>query len=170
MSLPDFPLELEDDEERTALEISLNPDWDVDEYYASELIKKGAVIDDKINKYGNTLLQEALNKRFSKVSKLLIEKGVDVNICNYVGCTPLYFMCRWGVYEIDDFAEVFTMLLMFGGDPLFTSYSHSKLTIFELCVLEFSPNLIDLLQILINYTYDENESIEIDFETLLTCY
>lgn len=106
MSLPDYPLEFENNDGDTALITSLNLDWCKNEYYADKLIRKGACVD-KITRGGYPLLHLALRKKFLNVSKLLILEGSDVNVCDPLGFRPLDLLNQYGSNESDNFMPFF---------------------------------------------------------------
>lgn len=167
LSLPDYPIESVNFAQETALMISLthyvgnnnNSMKQIDEHFAYELIKKGACID-QITGRGYTFLHQALERRYVRVAKLLIEKGVDVNVSCKDNYTPLQVANNLGEH---DYCEIVSMLLIYGADP--SVQDDLGYNLFEASAFAKRPNAVQ--ETLFYYTYDEFSPLKIHLETLL---
>jgi hypothetical protein len=164
LSLDDYPLEFVNKYGQTALTLSLtsNVVYDIwmGDHFAIELIRKGANIQG-ISSEGDTFLHCALDREFIKVAILLIERGIDVNIVNSEGYSPLEASLRW--WSLDNQIELVSALLIYGADPFFVNqYGYSM---FELAVLNENGSSMETLLYL--YTFDEYSNKKIHLEVLL---
>jgi ankyrin repeat protein len=148
----------------TALTLSLTSyviyDIWMGDHFAIELIRKGANIQG-VSSEGDTLLHCALDREFIKVAILLIERGIDVNIVNSEGYSPLEASLRW--WSVDNQIELVSALLIYGADPFFVNqYGYSM---FELAVLNENGSSVETLLYL--HTFDEYSNKKIHLEVLL---
>ncbi len=75
------------------------------------LNKDGVDLNGKNEDNGNCLLHEAVKKDLIEIAKILINKGLDVNIKNHEGITPLHAAVESGNFEMVE------LLLDKGADP-----------------------------------------------------
>ncbi|KAJ3646900.1 hypothetical protein Zmor_024461 [Zophobas morio] len=165
LSLPDFPLDHENNDHLTALALALRGNGEFCDHISYELIKRGASVP-SVNtvsfKDGFTLLHHALEKSLVKVSKLLMELGYDVNALTSSQMSPLW--CCLDANYIDEIeAELVAALLYYGADPTIgTIYGYNT---FEYAVKLCSFSVEEAL---FYYTFDQYTCVDIDFEVLLT--
>ncbi|KAJ3646901.1 hypothetical protein Zmor_024461 [Zophobas morio] len=165
LSLPDFPLDHENNDHLTALGLALRGKGEFCDHISYELIKRGASlpsVDTVSFRDGFTLLHHALEKSLVKVSKLLMELGYDVNALTSKQLSPL--CCCLDACYIDEIEEeLVAALLYYGADPTIgTIYGCST---FEFAV-KFSSFSVE--ESLFYYTFDQYTWVDIDFEVLLT--
>ncbi|XP_063903655.1 uncharacterized protein LOC135123078 [Zophobas morio] len=130
----------------------------IDDYYALTLIEKGVSLEVK-DGY-TTYLHEAV--RFSpSITKLLLDKGVDVNITNRSGGTAIFDALVKP--EKDNNDEIIATLLYYGADPF--SEFVIKWNAFEQAVLCGQGDFIQ--ELLFLYTFDEHIPGDIMFKVLL---
>ncbi|RZC35546.1 Ankyrin repeat domain containing protein, partial [Asbolus verrucosus] len=165
LSIKDFPLEAVNHNNLTALGVVLSGflgnNVFMSDYFSLELIKKGAELH-HICFDGNTLLHCAFYKNFIEVAKLLIEKGVDLNIQNDNGCTPLHMCC----YECSDvnLIEGVSMLLCYGADPFIRD--HRGFTALDIVIQLRNDKLMAVKENLLYYTLDQYTQYEITDDNL----
>ncbi|RZC43149.1 ankyrin repeat and SOCS box protein 3-like [Asbolus verrucosus] len=147
MGLDDIDIDTIDFQERSPLlRAAVSPG---NEYFISELIKKGANVHLKNDK-GFTFLHigaSSIRVDFLNLGRLVIEKGADVNAQNNYGETPLHLACRTG--NID----WIYMLLYYGANTMITC----NMGFLPLIVL--SPQIsqkerLHLEEILYHHTFD----------------
>ncbi|KAJ3647284.1 hypothetical protein Zmor_019170 [Zophobas morio] len=129
------------------------------EYYAYELIKKGASIYG-IYRNGNNLLHRAVSVSV-RMTKLLLDRGMAVNAQDRSGETPLHKVLLKGLHSQD--YEYVAMLLSYGADPFIVcSEGYNS---FELAVVTGHSFLVQ--EILFEYSYDEHDEVKIHLDVLL---
>ncbi|KAJ3646891.1 hypothetical protein Zmor_024456 [Zophobas morio] len=162
LSLPDFPLDHENNDHLTALALALRGNGEFCDHISYELIKRGASVNTVSLEDGVTLLHHSLNKSLVKVSKLLMERGYDVNALTSKQLSPL--CCCLDSSSIDEIkAELVAALLYYGADPTIG-------TIFGFSTFEFAVKFssFSVEEALFYYTFDQYTCIDIHFEVLLT--
>ncbi|XP_063903584.1 uncharacterized protein LOC135123020 [Zophobas morio] len=162
MSLPDFPLDHENNDHLTALALALREKDEFCDHICYELIKRGASVNTVSFKDGVTLLHHALEKSLVKVSKLLMELGYDVNALTNDQMSPLWYCIdASAIDEIE--AELVAALLYHGADPTIG-------TIFGYNTFEYAVKFcsFSVEQALFYYTFDQYTCVDTHFEVLLT--
>ncbi|KAJ3646906.1 hypothetical protein Zmor_024466 [Zophobas morio] len=161
LSLPDFPLDHENNDHLTALALALRGKGEFCDHISYELIKRGASVNTVSLEDGATLLHHSLNKSLVKVSKLLMELGYDVNALTSKQLSPLWFCLLVSSTDVVG-AELVAALLYYGADPTIG-------TIFGYSTFEFAVkfNSFSVEEALFYYTFDQYTCVDIHFEILL---
>lgn len=145
---------MDEDNERyeAALNLSLSKSFNygpINEYFALKLIEKGA----DINRSNYKFLHKAVGRGYNKVTKLLIEKGIDLNIqdSNYQNQTALQICLLWSSHTAK--LEFIPMMLFYGADP--HMQNNRKFNAFDAAVQ--ASNFFDceiIIYTLFNYMFD----------------
>ncbi|KYB26121.1 ankyrin-3 isoform X1 [Tribolium castaneum] len=133
-----------------------------DEYFALELLKKGADVN-LTDDSGFSFLHLAARAYCDdnlRVGQLVIDKGADVDLRGHYGVTPLYAACEEGNFDW------VSMLLYYGADPMVPT--HRK--ILPVAVVASNANQDEeqqtlLQEIIFNHTFD-NDKICLSLPTL----
>ena len=130
-----------------ALEYVLNGQNSVPDYYANELLNKYSSVTNDEN-----LLVITAREKYIHVTKFLLDKGVDVNVEERNGFTPLY---RVLVTKPDHNSEELVMILLsYGAKP--STESRTEYNCFELAVRNEHTDLVQ--EALFDLTFDNNHS------------
>ncbi|XP_063904351.1 uncharacterized protein LOC135123532 [Zophobas morio] len=142
----------------TALRYALDHYNKEDEYYALLLIERGVSLKEKDPK--KPYLHQAV-KFSSRITKVLLDKGADVNLESRYGITALQKALFNSSKQNND--EIITTLLCYGADPF--SESAAGHNVFESAVIHGQPAFIQ--ELLFLYTFDEHIPCDIMFKVLL---
>ncbi|XP_063907215.1 uncharacterized protein LOC135125483 [Zophobas morio] len=153
-----FMLQFQDtDSRQRALRYILNFSDKEHEYYIHELIKDGVQIHG--HNLESDLLHWAVDKSCLNLTKFLLEAGVDPNIRDGSGRTPLYKIFE----KPENRYEFVCMLLYYEADPSIEFYRGYNL--FEIAIRDKYP--VFLQEILFFYTFDDELRSEILSDILL---
>ncbi|XP_044272720.1 uncharacterized protein LOC123016408 isoform X2 [Tribolium madens] len=122
-----------------------------DEYFALELIRKGADIH-SVDDSGFSFLHLAARAYCDdnlRVGQLIIEQGADVDRQGHYGVTPLYTACEEGNF---DWA---CMLLFYGADPMIPTH-RGILPVAVVSSNTSEDQQVLLQEIIFNYTFDDD--------------
>jgi hypothetical protein len=168
LSLPNFPLNGVNDNNETALMMSLSTTREergvlppVKKYFAAELIKHGADIH-SVNRVGDNLLHMAIMHRDSTSAILLMQRGIDLNAWNSRGYTPLHLLLKSRCCK--QYYEIAAALLFYGADP--KAQDSRGVDVFH-CALSCTRRIGRLIEQLYYYVFDELERYEIDLRCLM---
>lgn len=130
-----------------------------DEYFALELIKKGADVSLTEDSGCNFLhLAAKVNDDNLRVGHLVIKKGVDVNQKAHHGLTALFIACDQGNLDW------VSMLLYYGADP--TIITDRGILPIAMIANTSVYQYIQLEEILFNYTFEDGEKVPLRLPTL----
>ncbi|EFA08117.1 ankyrin-3 [Tribolium castaneum] len=161
--LDKFDLEAQNHSGHTALSLSLlyHSDIFIIEYFALELIRKGANIE-VVFSDNNTVLHLALQRHYFQVAQLVIEKGADLNVQNDAGCTPLHMLFHVKT-DPEGVTEGVGLMLYHGADASVRDKNGN--VPFELAVI-YDRYIKVAQENLFFYTFDSNSSYEMSDEVL----
>ncbi|KAJ3646834.1 hypothetical protein Zmor_024404 [Zophobas morio] len=150
-------LEIRNTSGETALKYAINHFREENDYFSLVLIEKGASleVDDWSTAYLDRLVHAS--SRLTKLS--LLEKGINVNIKDECGTTPLLDSLLNPRTHHND--EIIATFLCFGAD-LFDTFGYNA---FELAVEYKQTDFVQ--ELLFLYTFDVHLPCDIMFETLL---